>query len=136
MDNKGFTLIELLATIIILTLVMGISTYSVVNIINKTKEENYKSLLMAIKDGSETYYQECKYANNSGISCDLVNGSYEISIGDLVKYGYVKGDNNNNVIDPKNDNEISSCIITVTMNNGMVLVNPASGSAAKCPTSY
>ena len=41
-NNLGFTLVELIATIVILALVMGISTYSISAIINNAKEKNYE----------------------------------------------------------------------------------------------
>ena len=45
MNNKGFTLIELLATIVILSLVMGISVYGVTGAINNSKARGEKLFL-------------------------------------------------------------------------------------------
>ena len=39
-DKNGFTLVELLAVIILLSIIMGIGTFSVTKIINSSKEKN------------------------------------------------------------------------------------------------
>ena len=146
MNNKGFTLVELLATLVILALVMGIGTYSITTIINNSKEKNYESLISNIKDGAETYYQECKYSKESIINmfgnkqdadnfCD-----YNLTLGELVKYGYVKGndtDNNKNfsLSNPKDNKDISGCIVNITFSGGKVIVTAVSKEGS-CPTEY
>lgn len=50
MGRKGFTLVELLATVVVLGLVMGIASYSVVGIINSSKQ---KSEMLFVEDISE-----------------------------------------------------------------------------------
>ena len=119
MNNKGFTLIELLATIILLTLVVSISSYSIVVIIRNAKEKNFNLLISNIKVASELYYQECKYsdANNTGIPCNIVGDKYRVTLGDLVKYNYLKGNSKKNdkftIVNPKDDKDISNCTIDV-----------------------
>ena len=82
LNNKGFTLIELLATVILLSIVVGIAGYSITAVIEKSKEKDYQLLVKEIKNSVELYYQECRYVNNN---CDS-----SISLGFLVKgkYGY------------------------------------------------
>ena len=138
MNNKGFTLIELIATILILALVTSLASYSIINLIRRSKEENYNILIKNIEDGAEVYYQECKYANNSGITCNSNNGSYEITLGELVTYNYVKGNGSNDrnvIVNPKDDKDISNCRIKVSYSNGKVLVEALSPSGS-CPTQY
>ena len=137
MNNKGFTLVELLATILILVLVISISTFSISEIIKKANEENYKLLLRHIKDASELYYQECKYANNSGITCSDDN---MVSLGDLVKYGYLKGNSKNDddeyiLINSRDNNDISHCVIEVTYIDDEVNVRAVT-TENSCPTEY
>lgn len=137
MNRKGFTLIELLATLIILALVMSIGAYSIINIVKSTKQENYNFLIDSIKDGAEVYYQECKYTNNSGISC---NASGEVTLGDLVRYGYLKGNsktnsNNYTLINPLDNVNISTCTIKVSFSGGKIIVVPKNPTGS-CPTSY
>lgn len=139
-NNKGFTLVELIATIVVLALVMSFGSYTIVNIINKSKEENYNLLLEEIKNAGELYYQECKYSNNSGITCVKNNNSYEIKLGDLVKYGYLKGNSSDNnadytLVNTKNDANISECKIRITYNDGKVEVESIS-SDESCPEKY
>ena len=45
MNKRGFSLIELLATLVILGTVMGIATYSIISILNNSKEKNYSLIL-------------------------------------------------------------------------------------------
>lgn len=138
MNNRGFTLIELLATLVILTLIVSISGYSVISIINKSKTENYNNLLRNIRDASEEYYMECKYNNDNIISCNLNGNSMTISLGDLVRYGFLKGNNvtgNNKIatlIDPNTELNIESCQITVTYSNDKINITNNS-TDSKCP---
>lgn len=127
LNNKGFTLVELLATIAILALVMGIATFSITVILNKSKEKNYQLLITSIKDAAETYYQECKYSNNTGINCNKnTDGSLKTTLGELLTYGYLKGngtEGKNVITNPqKNDVDISSCSIIIKYNNGSINV--------------
>ena len=137
MNNKGFTLVELLATILVLALVMSIGTFSVLAILKNAKEKNYNLLLNNIKDASELYYQECKYANsnNSGITCNLT----KTKLGDLVKYGYLKGNskknNEYNLVNPLNDKDISQCKIRIKYNNGSLTITSFTVGGG-CPTKY
>ena len=143
MNKKGFTLVELLATIILLAIVLSLSSIAIIGIINSSKEKNYEQLISNIKDGAEVYYQECKYSNNSHISCNLNNSSYNISLGDLVRYGYVKGnskdgDDKFSLVNSYDELDISNCIISVEYKNGKVVVTDKSSNSvsnkASCPT--
>ena len=138
MNKKGFTLIELIVTIVVLSIVMSIGAFSIINIVKNSKEKNYVFLINNIKDGAEVYYQECKYSNNSGINCDNNDGVYTTTLGDLVRYGYVKGnskDKNNNyaLVNTLNDNDITECVILVKYNAGKVLIE-SSSSNSDCPS--
>lgn len=55
MNRKGFTLIEMLATIVILGLVMGIASYSVISIINTSKKKTENVFIENIGKGVEEY---------------------------------------------------------------------------------
>lgn len=129
LNKKGFTLVELIATIVVLALVVSISAYAITNIINSAKEKNYDLLIKNIKDASETYYQECKYSNNSGITCDDT-----VKLQDLVNYGYLKGngtkDNKMEIINPKDNKNIGACSIAVKNENGKLTIE------GSCPKEY
>lgn len=133
-NQKGFTLIELLATIIVLALIMGITTFSIASVIKNVHEKNYNLLIKNISEAAETYYQECKYTNNTGIDCsdDIV------SLGELLKYGYIKTNDskNSNILYNSNDNEnINNCEIKITSNNGRILIEDLTKSGS-CPPNY
>ena len=143
MNKKGFTLVELLATIILLAIVLSLSSIAIIGIINSSKEKNYEYLISNIKDGAEVYYQECKYSNNSRISCNLNNNGYNISLGDLVRYGYVKGNSKDNskkysLVNSYDELDISNCIVRVEYKNGKIVVTDKSSNSvsnkASCPT--
>lgn len=128
LNKKGFTLVELIATIVVLALVVSISAYAITNIINSAKEKNYELLIKNIKDASETYYQECKYSNNSGIICNYNETlqEYTVTLQELVNYGYLKGngtkDNKMEIINPKDNKNIGACSIAVKNENGKLTI--------------
>ena len=152
MNNKGFTLVELLATIVVLAMVISIGTYAITGIINNAKEKNYQLLIANTKDGAEVYYQECKYsskvATNTRIGCTSIteNGvvKYQTTLGDLVNYGYLKGnkqdaenDKKFTIVNPKDDVTISECTINVWFDDSSKTVKvSAINPSGSCPKEY
>ncbi len=137
MNRRGFTLVELLATLVILAIVMSLGAYSIISIINNSKDKNYDILISNIKDSAENYYQECRYANNDGIVCTKDGNAYTATLGDLVTYGYLKGNSKDDekrytIVNPKDNNSIASCTINVAYNNGIVIT--AKNPTGSCPT--
>lgn len=147
MNRKGFTLIELLATIILLALVVGISSYAITTLIQNSKNRNYELLISNIKDASELYYQECRYGDVSGIDCTKeTDNSYKVSLGELVSYGYLKGNDTvksenttingkYTIVNPKDNKNISACVIKILYSNGSVTVSAVT-TTGSCPTEY
>ena len=144
LNKKGFTLVELIATIVVLALVVSISAYAITNIINSAKEKNYKLLIKNIKDASETYYQECKYSNNTGIKCKDT-----VKLQELVNYGYLKGngstkDNKMKIFNPKDNVDIGACCIAVKYEDGKLTIEkktdndscPNKTDNDSCPENY
>ena len=144
MDNKGFTLIELVATIVLLALVMSIAAYSITSIIRSSKKENYNLLITNIKDAAELYYQECKYVSNSAITC---NANKQVTLGELVTYGYLKGNSKVEsgvdkgkftLVNPIDNIDISGCIIVVEYDDGKINVSDATANSyankSSCPS--
>lgn len=139
LNKKGFTLVELIATIVVLALVVSISAYAITNIINSAKEKNYKLLIKNIKDASETYYQECKYSNNSGINCsyNVTLQEYTVTLQKLVNYGYLKGngtteDDKMEILNPKDNTNIGKCSIAVKYEGGKLTIKNKSDDDS-CP---
>ena len=58
LNKKGYTLIELLAVILIIGLVLGFSTYGIINAINSSKEKATALSENSIKEAAETYATE------------------------------------------------------------------------------
>ena len=115
-NEKGFTLVELLATVVLLAIILTLGTYSITTIIKNTKEKNYNLLVKNIESAVLLYYEECKYAASDDIVCSEDN---TVSLGDLVKYGYLKGNGKKNdqysIVNPKDNTDISSCRIGFSM---------------------
>ena len=138
MNNKGFTIIELIATILILALVLGIGSYSVISLIRESRERNYETLIVHIKSAVETYDIECMHASNESITCGNT-----LTLGKLVQYGYLSGnakvnnesDANYTIVNPRDNKSIANCNIKYTNNNGVITITAVNPSGS-CPTEY
>lgn len=121
MDNKGFTLIELLATITILSLVVTISYFSIINIFNNSKNSAEKTFVKSLSGSLDEYIAlnasgysytkcsesdgNCKNSNSKYFDCELMSCPvYYVSdafdLGDLVNSKLV---NSSELINPKNN---------------------------------
>lgn len=91
--NKGFTLVELLAIIIVLSVVVGIVGYVIVNSINKVKEKSYLITITNIEKVSGTYVTE-NSNNLTYISDDSDNNAEYlcITVKNLIDMGFFKND--------------------------------------------
>ena len=58
LNRKGYTLIELLAVILIIGLVLGFSTYGIINAFNTSKNKSLTISINSIKEAAETYATE------------------------------------------------------------------------------
>jgi len=140
-NKNGFTLIELLAVLILLAIVLGFGGYSIINVLTDSRENNYKLLIENINSAVEEYYIECKYSNTSSITCPTVNsGWYQIKLGDLVKYGFLKGnlpndDGTSTLVNPKDNKKIDLCEIKYSYNDWEIIIVPVNQTGS-CPTSY
>ena len=138
MNNKGFTLIELIVTIVILAIVMSFGAYSIISIINATKEQNYQTLVKNIKSAVESYAIECKYSKTDNIDCT----DKQITLGELVKYGYLSGNSKDDttkeytLINPKDNKSISNCIVKYAENSKGKITVTAVTTTGSCPKPY
>ena len=58
LNKKGYTLIELLAVILIIGLILGFSTYGIINAFNTSKNKSLTISINSIKEAAETYATE------------------------------------------------------------------------------
>ena len=101
MKNKGFTLIELLATLIILALITSVVTIVTLNTMKKAKEKERDILVANIIDGATAMALECVNTTPKELPiCGNINENNKIPLGDLVKYGYIQGDENGKIYNP------------------------------------
>ena len=140
LNRDGFTLIELLAVLALLAIIMGIGGYSIISVMNNSRENNYNLLIENINSAALEYYIECKYSGSS-ITCPSDNsGWYEIKLDDLVKYGFLKGNSSDSVdtmalVNPKDNVKINDCLIKYSYSSGKININ-AVNPGGSCPTSY
>ena len=74
LSNKGFTLIELLATILIIGLVLGLTTYGIISSVKSAKDEGSKLTLAGIKEAARTYSNE--YTDDTWKASNKSNNIY------------------------------------------------------------
>lgn len=139
-NRLGFTLVELLAVIVLLGIVAGITGYAITNLIKSSKEKDYELLVSEVKDAVEVFYQECKYSKTDSITCpEINNNSYKITLGELVKYGFIKGnlsieDGNSILVNPKDNVDIMDCEIIYNYNDKEFSISNVESSNSSCPT--
>lgn len=88
-NNKGFTLIELLAIIAITAIILGIGTYGIVNLVNKSKEKGSLISETSIKESASLYADEA----GDSLWIDPGSGDYKyycITIEELINKGIIK----------------------------------------------
>ena len=74
LSNKGFTLIELLATILIIGLVLGLTTYGIISSVDKAKTTGTMISVSGIKEAARTYSNE--YTDDTWKASNKSNNIY------------------------------------------------------------
>ena len=74
LSNKGFTLIELLATILIIGLVLGLTTYGIISSVDKAKITSTTISVSGIKEAARTYSNE--YTDDTWKASNKSNNIY------------------------------------------------------------
>ena len=151
MNRKGFTLIELLAVIILVALIGVLVMPSVIDTSNKGKQASYCILIKNIVTASKSYYEECEYGDLSDSKygeyvCTITDKTITIKLSALANTGFlsvkdVDENNKKQVLDPRNNNNISDCQITITKNidekyKVTYTITPVPNSDTNCPTKY
>ena len=88
-NNKGFTLIELLGVIAIIAIILGIGTYGIVNLVNKSKEKGSLISETSIKESASLYADEA----DDSLWIDPGSGNFKyycITIEELINKGIIK----------------------------------------------
>jgi len=121
MGRKGFTLVELLATIVIMSLVLGITSYSVIGIINTSKEKSEKIFVdkigvaieqyialdgsKLIKDGTSYTFEKCKTSSCNDKKEVQADEVFDGSLGEYVNLSVLIEKNffdDNKLVNPVN----------------------------------
>ena len=99
LSNKGFTLIELLATILIIGVVLGLTTYGVISSVNKAKDQSVTLSIKNIKESARTYSGE--YTDDTWKKSNTSNNIYFcVTIEELINKGLL--DKNATSVEDKN----------------------------------
>lgn len=131
-NKKGFTLVELLTIIVIITLVAGIASYSIINIINNSKKESLAISTENLKDAANNYTKETKNivwkipegaSTNSKISCVTVN--------DLINKGYF----DKKILEKEEFKKITHIIVEKNLDND-VIINEYFDTENTCNQNY
>lgn len=102
MNNKGFTLVELTAIIVVLAAIFLVSFPNILNMDKTTQQDEYDAMVEDLCLAGESYiytnmnkFEELIYPDNK----------INISVGDLIYYGFVSGSlkNPNTETSIKND---------------------------------
>lgn len=107
-SNKGFTLIELLATILIIGLVLGVSTYGIIISVNKAKEKGTILSLASIKEAARTYSGELGEDSWKNIS-DYEDTYFCVTIEELINKGLL----NKNAKSIENGGKIADYVVVI-----------------------
>ena len=89
LNNKGFTLIELLATIAIIGLVIGLSTFGIIKIVENSKNKAKDISMDSIKSSARIYSEEASSSDWKNIT----NEDYKyfcVTIQELINKGLLK----------------------------------------------
>ena len=88
LNKKGFTLIELLSMILVLGLIVGLSTYGIINAINNSKEKSSILSEESIKTAASTYANEKNNDNSYWLDIsDSDNKYFCVTIEELMNKG-------------------------------------------------
>ena len=88
-NNKGFTLIELLAIIAITAIILGVGTYGIVNLVERSNEKASLISETSIKESTSLYADEA----DDSLWIDPGSGNYKyycITIEELINKGIIK----------------------------------------------
>lgn len=131
--NNGFTLVELLAVIALLGIIGTIATTSAINISKKLKSEMLCDKIEFITNAGKTYGSDIY----DSLSMDSSN-KVEITVGDLVKKGYLKKDQDvdgNYIINPDDDSSMDNWSVEIYRKNNRAyahVVAPADYDISSC----
>lgn len=112
--SKWFSLVELLATILIISIILGIVTYFAINTINTSKEKSNKITLNNIKSTTRIYIKENP---DKIIWISKEEKLYScVNIKTLINKGLLK----KSITDNKNINPNDNVIITKDLNGNII----------------
>ncbi len=110
LNKKGFTLIELLATIAIIGLVIGLSTFGIIKVVQNSKEKAKDISMDSIKSSARIYSEEASSSDWKNIT----NEDYKyfcVTIQELINKGLLKEKEIKNYIE-NDDDKFNYVVVT------------------------
>ena len=109
--KNGFTLVELLATVVIITLVMGIASSFVIRVINNSNNKSRELALNNVKTGARYYVteysQEVAWTDEEDQFSDPTGNSFTcVTFNSLINKGYFNINDVLNLSEYKQNKEI------------------------------
>ena len=122
MNKKGYTLVELLATLIVLSIVIGITIPIALNVINNSKEKDLELIKKNISDAAVNLVNECNFDDSfeDGLSkkiCDKLSKDelLLVQVQDLIVRGFLTYEEKNGEYDSNHPDD-----------TGYIIKNPVS----------
>lgn len=123
MNNKGFTLVEMLMVILLLTIITIVVISFAFKAQKTAKEQTTEILKKNIEEASKVLYTEYMYGDKTKLtSITDTNGTITVTLQQLINLGFLQITNddcegNNCIKNPKTNEDISNCTVTVTQDN-------------------
>ena len=108
MNKKGFTLVELLAVLIVLGIVAGFASTSIVKIMNSSKAKSEEAFVETIKDAMDVYLSGGEAKGLSYNNCTVAAYSdyqYATITFDKIVNSKYKPINKNSLVNPANNKQ-------------------------------
>lgn len=119
-NKRGFTLVELLAVVTLLAAIILVSVPSIINVLRKSEEKDYKEFESAIKRAAELYVER-----NRDLYPELnnVGGTVNISTNTLITEEYLKQDLEN----PNDNTPVTNYYVKIDVGNDQILTYTVKG---------
>lgn len=114
-DNRGFTLVELIATIVIISLILLVAFPSVYKLMKDNDKKEYENYYNLAKEAAYVYADTEKDKLGGSLGSGCIGGEdNEITIDDLINYGFLK---------EFNKGRIENSDLVIRNNHGKITIN-------------
>lgn len=119
-NKRGFTLVELLAVVTLLAAIILVSVPSIINVLRKSEEKDYKEFENALKRAAELYVEKNR---NLYPELNNVGGTVNVSANTLITEEYLKQDLEN----PNDNTPVTNYYVKIDVGNDQILTYTVKG---------